>query len=324
MRVTILNVDPGGCRLSRPMPATARICPLEGAIATIPPNWPPSAATAARCSAGETVLRTGGAGWGATEASTRVPASSSPPGAPAQAVVERPLEAAHADVRVGRHPFGFERLAAGGAESGRRCPPPRSPLPRAASFGGPGARGRAFRAFGEHGPVAGQQRRPPRQRGVAREQLTRTQAGERERARPGDALAFAAFACDLQLEVERQRAEQVGAHAHRHRDQAARDVVRLAGDPHARWRPRWSAPSGRRRRIRRPRPSASRARRCRRTSSRSRAVTRRARTAPRARARRSRPGSRRRSRRSRTRRPPSRSPGARGAGACAWFSVGER
>ena len=29
--VTILKVDPGGCRLSRPMPATARICPVEGA-----------------------------------------------------------------------------------------------------------------------------------------------------------------------------------------------------------------------------------------------------------------------------------------------------
>ncbi len=35
--VTILNVEPGGCRPSRPIPATARIRPVEGCIATTPP-----------------------------------------------------------------------------------------------------------------------------------------------------------------------------------------------------------------------------------------------------------------------------------------------
>ncbi len=35
--VIILNVEPGGCSPSRPMPATARICPLAGCIATTPP-----------------------------------------------------------------------------------------------------------------------------------------------------------------------------------------------------------------------------------------------------------------------------------------------
>ncbi len=64
------------------MPATARTSPVDGSIATIPPYWPPSAVTAACWIAGETELRTGGAARGGTDASTRSPASSSPPGDP--------------------------------------------------------------------------------------------------------------------------------------------------------------------------------------------------------------------------------------------------
>ena len=73
--VTILKVDPGGCRPSRPIPATARICP-EGRIRTTPPYWDPSAATVSCCSAGEMLVCTGAAACGSTEASTRLPASS--------------------------------------------------------------------------------------------------------------------------------------------------------------------------------------------------------------------------------------------------------
>src|SRR5437762_576624 len=56
--VIILKVEPGGCTLFRPMPATAVISPVEGRITTMPPSWPPRAVTAARCSAGEIVVRT--------------------------------------------------------------------------------------------------------------------------------------------------------------------------------------------------------------------------------------------------------------------------
>ncbi len=80
--VTILKVDPGGCRSSIPMPATARIAPLAGSNATTPPNCPPRASTAARCTPGEMVVRTAPPGFASTLASTLPPASSSPPGVP--------------------------------------------------------------------------------------------------------------------------------------------------------------------------------------------------------------------------------------------------
>ena len=76
-----------------------------------------------------------------------------------------------------------------------------------------------LRTLGQDAPVAGQQRRSPRQRGAAAEQLARAQAGEGERARPGDAGAFAAVE-DLQGEAERERAEQAGVDANRHRHEA--------------------------------------------------------------------------------------------------------
>src|SRR6185437_4751542 len=54
--VTILKVDPGGCRSSMPMPATAKISPLAGSRATTPPSCPPSASAATRCNPGEMVV----------------------------------------------------------------------------------------------------------------------------------------------------------------------------------------------------------------------------------------------------------------------------
>ncbi len=65
-----------------PMPTTASICPLSGSIATIPPICPPSASAATRCTAGEIVVCTAGFDLATALASTRLPASSSPPGVP--------------------------------------------------------------------------------------------------------------------------------------------------------------------------------------------------------------------------------------------------
>ena len=133
------------------MPATARICPVDGCIATIPPSCEPSAVTAARCSRGETVVRTAGAGRGATDASTRgpgpAPASSSPRGS-SQTVIERSLEAAHADDRVRRHPFGFKRLASRGRDRADRSRAPRSPLPKRRAAILPGGRSLRGAALG--------------------------------------------------------------------------------------------------------------------------------------------------------------------------------
>ena len=56
--VMILNVEPGGCRPSRPIPATARISPVAGTIATTPPSWLPRALTAAAWTEGEIDVRT--------------------------------------------------------------------------------------------------------------------------------------------------------------------------------------------------------------------------------------------------------------------------
>ncbi len=139
-----------------PSPATARIWPVLGCIATTPPSCPPSAVTAARCTAGEIVVRTAGAAFGTAVASTRVAAPERARGQQfaarraAQAVVQRLLDAAHADDRVRGDAFGFQlrcacgrdgsdfaqHRAGGGAER-------RGALP---GFGG--------RAFAQHRTVA--------------------------------------------------------------------------------------------------------------------------------------------------------------------------
>jgi hypothetical protein len=80
--VIILNVDPGGCSPEKPMPAKPSISPVRGWIATTPPSRPPSAVTAACSTGSEIVVRTAGACCGRVRRSTRVPASSSPPGRP--------------------------------------------------------------------------------------------------------------------------------------------------------------------------------------------------------------------------------------------------
>ena len=80
--VMIFMVEPGGCTAESAMPASARSAPVRGFMTTMPPYWPPSAATAARSIFGEIVVRTGLASTGATDASTRRPPISLPPAWP--------------------------------------------------------------------------------------------------------------------------------------------------------------------------------------------------------------------------------------------------
>ena len=81
--VTILNVEPGGCRPEKAIPASARISPVRGRTTATPPRRAPFATSAARCTAGSIDDRTAVAGRGCVRASTRLPARSSPPGRPA-------------------------------------------------------------------------------------------------------------------------------------------------------------------------------------------------------------------------------------------------
>ena len=116
MVVTILNVDPGGCRPEKAIPEKASTSPVRGASATMPPSRPPSAVTAACSTGSEIVVRTAGAWRGLVRLSTRAPATSSPPGRAEQALVEDPLEARDADLGVGGHAERGELLAALGRD----------------------------------------------------------------------------------------------------------------------------------------------------------------------------------------------------------------
>ena len=80
--VIILNVEPGGCRPENATPARPRISPVFGLMTATPPNWPPSAWTAAPWIVVSIVVRTDFAWSGVPLPSTRLPASSVPPGRP--------------------------------------------------------------------------------------------------------------------------------------------------------------------------------------------------------------------------------------------------
>ena len=98
---------------------------------------------------------------------------------PEQALVEDPLEARHADLRVGRHPERGELLAALGRDRAELADDLRRQQ-----------RGRgAVVALGQHGAVAGQQRGAGRHPRHAAQALAGREPGEDERARPVDAVA---------------------------------------------------------------------------------------------------------------------------------------
>ena len=75
--------------------------PVRGFMTTMPPYWPPSAATAARSIPGEIVVLTGLAATGTAVASMRWPASSCPPGGARQLVLEDELQPVEPDMGVG-------------------------------------------------------------------------------------------------------------------------------------------------------------------------------------------------------------------------------
>ena len=145
--VIILNVEPGGWspeRRSRRRPGSRRCAagaPRRRPGAPRARRPPPARRQRDRRAHG------GGLARGA-RLSTRAPATSSPPGRAEQALVEDPLQARHADLRVGRYPERGELLAVLGRD--------RAEL--ADDLGREQRRRRAVVALGQHGAVAGQQR----------------------------------------------------------------------------------------------------------------------------------------------------------------------
>ena len=119
------------------------------------------------------------------------PPSSSPAGGAPQACVERQLEAAETDGRVGRHALRFQRAPRAARARHRpdfadhRSSPRRRAASRACDSPVLPARRRRG-AFGEHAAVACQQRRPPRQRrlrgSAARRRAGRGTPSERDHA----------------------------------------------------------------------------------------------------------------------------------------------
>ena len=222
MSVIILNVEPGGCRSSRPIPATARICPVAGTIATTPPSWPAErghgrALHRRRHGRAHGARRLRGRGrehpCARTRPRTRLTVFGEQFSArcAAQARVERQLQSAHADGRVRGHAFGLQFVQARRRDRADRADDrARERAERRGAL--TGFRGRAF---GEHRPVSRQQRGPAGQGRVARQPLAGAQARERERARPGDPRAGAA-ALHRQREVAGERPEQARLHPHRH------------------------------------------------------------------------------------------------------------
>ena len=134
-------------------------------------------------------------------ASTRRPASSWPPGGTGQPVLEDALQPVEADLGVG----GIAARRVGGREAGG------DRAHRADDLAGHvGDRRGAVGPLGQRRPVAGQQRRPRRQRDDAVQLLAGAQPGEQERVGEVDAGAGPA-AGERHLERLVQRPPQLGA-----------------------------------------------------------------------------------------------------------------
>ena len=200
-------------------------------------------------------MRTAAAACGVARASTRsgrpaVPrASSSPPGVPRRLFVERELEPAHADARVGGTPCASERRAAR-----RRAPGPTSPTTAPAA--GPSGEARAC-FHGAACPPAGglsastravarEQRGAPRQVRLASEPLAGEQARELKRPRPRHPRAPSPPSA-IFSGSRAQRAEQARVDAHGHRHEAAGLFARLPAHRQRGWRSPCAAPACRRR-----------------------------------------------------------------------------
>ena len=182
MVVTILKVEPGGWGAEKAMPASARISPLVGSSAAIPPKRPASPTTAASWTRGEIEVRTGSAWRGRARASTRRPGAQLAAGTPAQALLEGLLEATLPDRPVAREAERVQALALLGRLLGLHAA--RDRVGDADERRG----ARARRALGQHAPVAGEQRAALGRDAAAREPLAVAQLGEDEPRLPVDAL----------------------------------------------------------------------------------------------------------------------------------------
>ena len=153
------------------MPESARISPVRGRTTAMPPSRPVSASTAAICTLGAIDVRTAGAASAMPAPRSRPPARSTPPGCPRSSLVEDPLQAAHADLRVGRDALR--------AQLGR--PLLRDRAQRARDRARGRERGRTRLALGERRAVAREQVGAPGQVRPPGQRLAVAQPRERSR-----------------------------------------------------------------------------------------------------------------------------------------------
>ena len=230
------------------MPASARTSPSCGRITAMPPKRPASASTAARWTSGSIVVRTALPLRGSTEASTRSPARSSPPGVPVSSASNsrsRPVTPTGA-------PGGTPRRASSTARSGGAGPTrpaiSDASAPSSDRRASPSASGVPSRAWiVARGGIVG----------AAGQPLAGPQAGVDEVAVPVDRRAVVALHHG-QRDPALDRAEDPGAQRDRHDDGPVASVP----PPSRRSPPRASTASprcGRRRRsacCRSPRASS--------------------------------------------------------------------
>ena len=262
----------------------------RAACTTIPPSWPPSAVTAARCSVGETVVRTGGAGCGRGGGEHTRSRQQLAAGGAAQAIVERQLEAAEPDDRLsagtpcassawrraaGHRPDGAEHRVGGDAQ--RRVAGALRPSARR------GRRPAGFRpARCRRAPAASRARGSEVSRLSSSPGRRPGNASERDHAMRGPAPWPSSTVGSVKSSDSTPEQTRGDADRHRRRRRPrprARgpSIFALRGG-----RRRQRLP-GRRPRIRSPRSSAARRRRCPRTCSRSLAASTPSRTDRRAR-----------------------------------------
>ena len=225
--VTILNVEPGGCRPENAMPASGEdLAGARAAAPTTPPSRPASAVdrgAAGRCGDDRRAHRgraRRGAGWPARAP----PASSAPPGVAAQRGRRRRARARSVPTwRVGGHAVG---RAARGARSGGIGPE----LRRRSTLADAGAGGASAPApSASDRAVAREQRRARRAGGRAALQLlARAQPGERRASvRPGDPRRSPSVPRPATRSAPRDRAE----HARARRARARVDDAVASGAP---------------------------------------------------------------------------------------------
>ena len=212
------------------------------------PSCPPSAATAALCSGGEIVVRTGCRRRRGGDGEHALPGQQLAARSSPQAIVEGALEAAEPDEAVARH-----ALCAAAPRGARRGSRRRSPTTGAGGFAErascvslrrPAGSPPCPRAFREDAAVAGEQRRARRQRGAAAERARRA-AGP---GRPASATTPRARLRRVDDHQDRERAARARRtaawNAHRHGDGRRRPIRARADHARAAWRSRWPAPAG--------------------------------------------------------------------------------